>query len=254
MENKNMKNEYDLKLKISNGKAEEIYSREKNIWIGVSISLKEYSDIEAQKYLKFATKYSKEKAFVVIADDIAAINNKILGKGYEKRYPLEMARATGDLWKERYQENIRKLKLEKKVEILRWRNIWTEKREEQYQILKKESETNLNIRHGIIEPMIYYLKCRGRNANQKRIDGLSEYVLRELPFLLDGIEYSGIKAKCLFYPSYNMKQNLTELSCEIQKNPKFEDLRNRLDIKGDLSIIDTKIEDELFNILKMIRV
>ncbi|MCA9495704.1 MAG: hypothetical protein KC589_02080 [Nanoarchaeota archaeon] len=234
-----------LKLKLTNTNKSEIYGKEKNIWIGVSISLKEYYDNDAQKYLKFAAKNSKDKAFVVIADDIAAINNRVLEKGYLKNYPFEAARAIGDVWEEKYLKNIEILNLEDKVKILKWRDVWNDKTQKQYEILKEAYENDLYIRQGIILPMIYYLNCRGRNVNRKRLDALCEYVLRELPFLLNGIEYNGIEAKCMFYPSYNMKQNLTDLSFNIQKNEKYANLREELGIKGDLAIIDTQIGESL---------
>ncbi len=229
-----------LKLEIKIGDFERIISKDKNLWLGVSISMKDYDNVLAQEYLKFISQYSKVMGVVVVGDEISAINIKELEhKSYGKA--LKLARRRGDIWVDKYRENIEKLELEDKVKILRWADIWDDEAIRDYEYLRELYNRDDDFREKINLPLEVYLESRGRNANNQRLKVLSEYILKELPFLLKGVIYNGIYSDCLLYPTYNMRTSLSWFVRDIFYLEKFDELRELIGIDRNHFIIDSPI-------------
>jgi tRNA-dependent cyclodipeptide synthase len=234
-------------LKIYNGTKEDLLGRKANIWLGVSISLKPYSDELAKKYLQFIVKHTKEKALIFIGDEIAAINYKVLEK-YSWETSLKKALEKGDLFVEKYERLIKTLSKEdqEKIIVVRWRDVWTDKLEKMYELIKEEYLNNPDFKKEIEAPIITYLKNSKRTIKESRVAKMSEYILKELPFLLDGVEYGKHKFKVfklLLYPTYG-KTSLSELVTDIQQDKRFSELKKKLKIKGDHILIDSPILEE----------
>lgn len=229
-----------INVHIKNGELENVLKKKKNIWVGVSISMKEYDDFQAQKYIEFASNNSKSQGFVLIADDISAISiAELEHKSYTKS--LKLARKRGNVWFDKYRENIDKLNLNDEIRILRWEDVWDDKREKEYHILNEKYKCDENFRERINMPIQTYLQVRKRNVTTRRLWTLSEYILRELPFLLKGIEVDECYGNCLLYPTFNEKTSLSGLVCDIFYLENFKDLREELQIDGSHYIIDSVI-------------
>ncbi len=228
-------------LKIFNGELNDILSKKHNIWLGVSISLKPYSEKLAQQYLKLIIKYSKDSALVFVGDEIASINYNVL-QNYSQETSLKKAMAKGDFFVNKYSKLVKTLSPEdqKKIKIVRWADVWTEKTEKFYDILKEEYLTNLVFKKEVDVPIISFLKNSQRTVKDSRVAKMSEYILKELPFLLDGVGYEQIKYNLLVYPTYS-KVSLGELSSKIQKGEKYADLKKKLNLKGDHILTDSPI-------------
>jgi tRNA-dependent cyclodipeptide synthase len=229
-----------LKLEIKIGDFDSVISRKKNIWLGVSISMKDYDNVLAQEYLRFITQYSKDCGVVVVGDEISAINiqeleHKSSGKA------LRLARKRGDIWVSKYRENIEELELEDKVRILRWADIWGDIANKDYEYLRELYNRDDDFREKINLPLKIYLDSRGRNADNQRLKVLSEYILKELPFLLKGVHHNGIYSDCLLYPTYSLKTSLSWFVQDIYYLEKYGELRDMIDIYRNHYIIDSPI-------------
>lgn len=246
----NVENKEDVKvleedlledLSIFNGNLQDIVEKKNNIWLGVSISLKPYSDKLAKQYLKLIIKYSKDKALVFIGDEPAAINHRVL-EGYGWETSLKKAIKKGDLYVKRYSKLIKELSPEeqRKIKIVRWRDVWSWKLEKIYEIIKKEYLSNSDFRKEVESPIIIYLVNSKRTIKSSRIAKMSEYILRELPFLLEGVEYGGVSYKTLLYPTYG-KTSLSEVVTKIQKGERFVELKRKLCLEGNHILADSPI-------------
>lgn len=230
-------------FKIYNGELEEILEKENNIFLGVSISLKPFSQKLAKQYLEFIINHSKEHAGILIADDIAKINYHYIDKK-SKAKSLEFAREKGDERIESYQRLIDKLEPQKqdKIQIYRWADVWNLEMKEKVDILRDEFNRNSDFKNQIKKPIVTYLKKRGRSINSKRLENLSEYILSELPSLLNGIVVNGISYKTMLYPTFS-NTSMYEFVKEIQNSSKYEKLRDKLKIPCDNILIDSIIKE-----------
>jgi len=241
METKNNEEEILKGLCIFNGEREDLKEKKNNIWLAVSISLKPYSERLVKQYLEIIAKHSREQALVFIADEIAAINYKVLG-GYGHNKSLKRAVEKGDLFIERYNEILKTLppEMQKKIKIVRWRNVWTEKQEKMYKLIKEEYLSSPEFRKEVELPVITYLKNSKRTIKISRVIKMAEYILKELPFMLDGVEHEGVNYKTQLYPSYG-KTSLSEIITKIQKGEAFKKLKEKLNIQGDHILVDSPI-------------
>jgi len=228
-------------MEVFNGTKKNLLDKKNNIWLGVSISLKPYSEKLAKEYLKLISKYTKEKALVFIADEISSVNYNVLEK-YSPETSVKKALEKGDTFIDNYKKFIKTLpkNVQSKIVLVRWKDVWNDKYNLMYNILKKEFETNKEFRKEVEAPIRMYLKNSGRTIEGSRIAKLSEYILKELPSLLDGVEYDGQIYKTFVYPTYG-KTSLSLLSTQIQRGERFPELKKKLKIKGDNILIDFPI-------------
>lgn len=229
-----------MNLKIFNGSLDDVTSNQNNIYIGVSVSLKPYSQSLAAQYLRFALNNTKDKVAVLFADDIAAINYKWVD-GFSWNKSFKEARKIGDIRFRQYQELVDKLSQseQEKVNLVRWRDIANQSLEK-IQIVADEANRDFNLREALQRPIRVYLENRRRTINDKRLKELSKYVLSELPLLLDGIQYQGVDYKTLFYPTYG-DTTLSSFLTDVQQGRIFPKLKERLGLKGDHILIDSPI-------------
>ncbi|MFH1802192.1 MAG: tRNA-dependent cyclodipeptide synthase [archaeon] len=228
-------------LSIHNGDFADFSGRKNNVWLGVSISLKPYSEELARKYLKTAVQCSRERALVLIADEIASINYRVLG-GYSDRKSLEKALERGDSFAERYRKFVGELLPADRcrVEVVRWRDVWEGQQRERYEVLKEEYFSNPDFRDVVESPVITYLANSARTIKPSRVDKMADYILRELPSLLEGVEYKGMQYKTMFYPTYG-KTSLGRVVEGIQRGELFHGLKEKLGLTGDHVLVDSLI-------------
>jgi len=228
-------------LIIHNGNKNDFLNKNNNIWLGVSTSLKPYSEKLSKDYLKLIVKYSRESALIFIADEIAAINYNVLEK-YGKETSLKKSLQKGDIFLRRYKKLIKTLPKEEqsKIKLIRWKDVWAKRQEESYKILKEEYLTNPKFKKEIEAPIILYLKNSKRTIKESRVIKMSEYILKELPFLLEGVEFQNKKYNLMLYPAYG-KTSLSKLVSNIQKGNEFQKIKKKLKLKGAHILADSQI-------------
>lgn len=230
-----------LNLEFHNGKYEDIAQRQRDIWLGVSVSLKPYDPELARQYVDFIASYSKDNAVILIADDIAKYNYRHLDKaGWDAA--KRRAKKDGDRMGSFYQEIVSMLPEHKQeaVDIIRWQDITTDRLERQISLLREEYMDSPELREEVHKPIVHYLQKKGRTITPERLEGLSDYVISELPSLCDGVVYDGRRYSVMLYPTYS-GGSLDSLVCGIQKGTKFPELKEKLGISGDHILIDAFI-------------
>lgn len=229
-------------MQIYNGTLSDIVNKQRNIWLGISTSLKPYNQEQAKQYLEFIINYSKNRALVFIGDEISSINYQELER-MSLQNALRKAERIGTKYEERFEQIKKTLSQEEqeKLEIIKWRDVWNEEQNTKYELLKEEYTQNNSFKKEIEAPIIEYLKNRRRTITHKRLETLSNYVLREMPFLLEGIQHQGIHYEVMLYPTY--RKSLSEFTTNILTKKEYQYLREKLKIQRTHILIDTYIQE-----------
>jgi len=213
---------------------------EKNLWLGVSISIKPYSDTIARQCVDIVANNSAERGLILVADEIAAINYRVLS-GYSEQGAKNKAYEVGQTYVERYSDIIAASNVQN-IDIVRWCDVWSPRHSEMYDVLRAHYERDPEFRDEVQAPLLAYLQIKGRTVTDERIDRMSEYILRELPSLLDGVEYNGCSYKYMIYPTYRTT-GLRALVNDVQTGIRFSGLKNDLHISGDHTLCDLIIDE-----------
>ena len=68
-----------------------------------------------------------------------------------------------------------------------------------------------------------------------------EYVLFELPTLLNGIEFNGIEYKLLLYPSF-VESGMSKFVADIENKNIFQNLKDKLNLTDKTVLVEAKIK------------
>lgn len=216
-----------MKLKVFNSTKKEIAKKKYNIFIGVSMGIKPLNEELARKYIDWALKNTKKKVVVLIADEIAKFNYRAFSK-YSENKSYKRAMREGDSYFRFFERILSKYPKEKrdKIKILRWKDIFDDKLKDMYRVLDKEFRENAGFRKKILGFVNDYSKRRGRKLDVKRLKYLSDYMLFELPTMISGIEFDGLKYKLLFYPTF-IDSGMSEFVLELEDAGLFPKLKQR---------------------------
>lgn len=186
-----------------NGK--DLNSKKYDIFIGVSIN-KKLTFAMAKDYLEWALKNTNNKVAVVIADELNIINYQIYDK-YSLGKSINRARKVGDSFEHLFNRVIAEFSPQdqKKINIYRWNDI---KNSFGYlkikKLLSEEYESNPKFASLILHFVKKYRDRKGKlTKDTSKLGELSEYLLGELPTLLQGIYLEGIYYGLCLYSTYS---------------------------------------------------
>ncbi len=120
------------------------------------------------------------------------------------------------------------------MEILRWQDIAGERFETVLQIVKQEFDSNGEFRCELLAFIEKYTRRRKALSDEKKLS-LANYLLYELPTLLDGIHHGGINSDLILYPTY-VHSGMSELVRDIQAGRRFENLWRKLPKKKTIMV------------------
>lgn len=153
---------------------------------------------------------------ILIADEIDTINQiNIEWKTYEDA--LKNTQAKFFLWKSFLEKRIKDVAKKKKdtkiwYEWVKnkfyfvWRNTIsnTERYLYIYNLLKNNYLKDFQFKNDVWEILKNYLKARWKEniISDKLLDNLSDYIVKELVTLIDGIDVNNINYSCIIYPTF----------------------------------------------------
>ena len=230
-----------MKIKIFNATQKEIESKQYNIFIGISIGVKPINEKLAEDYILWALKYTKNKVVILIADEIAKINYKIFSK-YSTSKAHKRAIREGDKYVNFFNKVLTNFSNEEKnrVIILRWDEIFNDELRKIKDILEKESDNNPEFKKYIINFVAKFAQRKGKDLNEKQLDNLLKYVLFELPTLLNGIEFKGIKYRLLLYPTF-VESGMSKFVADIEGGNIFQKLKNKLNLTDKTILVEANL-------------
>jgi len=212
----------------------EVVSRKYNIFIGISLGNKYFTEEHIKKYVEWALGHTKEKVAILIPDAIHAINYQ--GRnGYSDDRSQRKALREGEKIRSTFESILGGFSpLERsRIEIMRWKDIETEKYQAKVSILFDEFKKNSDFKEEVLT--IVKESVSTDRPGGFDYEKLAEYPLRELPSLLSGFEFKGIRYSLLPYPGIS---RLDHLVVDLQENRRFVDLAKRLNIDSKLRIIE----------------
>jgi len=207
---------------------EEVNSRKFNIFIGISLGNKWFTKENIKEYILWSLDKTRRDILVFVADGLHAINYQYKDH-YSWERALGRAERVGDKYIEIIKEIINELPDEKKklITLIRWADLEnSEGYEEDQKIIYDEFENNLEFKEFILNIVRSSVsKIADRIFKDEEIEGLANYVLRELTLFLKGANYKGIRYDMHPYPSFTLINDLSE---KMQSGEIFQELYEKL--------------------------
>jgi len=232
-----------MTLQVFNATFEELQNKKHNTVIGISVGVKPMSRDIALSYMELAEKISTGTIQILIADEIAKFNYLVFSH-CNQRGALARALRDGDKFQSFFEKIIAEFPPEKqcRFNILRWKDIQNNRF---YALLSQviaEFESNPNFKEIILSFVDKYTEIRNKLLpeekqilpQEKRLL-LCQYLLYELPTLLDGITFDGILYDLLIYPTFK-HSGMSNLAAEIQAGKNFVSLTKHLNLKNTILV------------------
>jgi len=224
---------------------EEVESKKYNIWVGISLGNKYFTQENIEEFIKWALVYTKDDVLVVVADDIHAINIEVFNKR-SMFGSLRLAQRKGIEKIEEVRGIVFNLSKEdqNRIHIAHWNEVINSKYHKfREDILFDEFKNNKPFHDYILEIIKEGRKDRIEKLNQKDFERLAEYILREIPVFINGVKYKtneGWKTYSLIvYPGLN---KLDELLMGLQKQTMFPEIVSKIKITHEIAILEGYVE------------
>ncbi len=231
-----------MQKKLFNITKEEIKEKKYNIFIGISIGvLKPLSKSMISEYIAWSLERTQNNIVILIADEITKYNYRVFSK-YSTGKSKKRAMLDGKKYVKYFQEFLQNIPENdrKRIDICRWHDIWDNRKEKIRQILEEEYNSNETFKNKILLFANKNIERRGRKLNRRKIEFLSQYILDELPTLLDGIKYNGILYNLLLYPTFQ-RSGMSEFVMEICLGEKFPCLFKNLNFLNKTALVEDYI-------------
>ena len=197
--------ESERKMRFFGSDSKNIYERNYNIFIGISISNKKLTPDMALNYLKWAVRNANEKVAVIIADKLNIVNYEILDK-YAKNKAEKRAKRVGDEFEKMFRDAIDYLDEndKNKVFIYKWESVENSKNYTKVKdFLQEQFKEDNEFKSAVLYFVKKYMRKKGKIIeDKKKVDGLASYIIGELPTLLQGITIDNTHYGLCIYPTY----------------------------------------------------
>ena len=225
-----------VKVGVIRGASEkEVKSKKFNLYVGVSIGNKWFTDENIKNQIIWCLKYSKNKIAILLGDSLHAINYEVRNRmPPEKAY--QRAINEGNKYIHRINNIISKLSKrdQSRIFIVRWDDVKKDTFNKEFiPFFYREFERNKDFNREIKKIVLSFTKTEVKSFSNKEVDKLCEYILQELPELLHGFTYKRTYYNCYTYPFDNL---LTQLVEKIQKKEIFPHFHKKLGIKRNVFV------------------
>lgn len=225
--------------KFLNVTKEDLDSKVFNIFYGFSLGNKYFTPEHIRSYLVWAVENTKDKVAVLIPDKIQAVNYEVKN-GYSPKRALSVALRKGIEVEERVLKVIEDLKIpESKICVVHWQDIENESYTLMHKVIYSAFEQNLRFRETVTRMVKETPYFNGLNLLESQYEKLAQYILDELPVLLEGITVEGTHYGLLPYPGF---ANLDYLALDLQEGTSFPEITNALQIKKKSGLVELYAE------------
>lgn len=222
---------------------DEVSARQFNIWIGISLGNSYFSRENVRKYIEWAVEYTKDDVLVVIADEIQAINYKTLD-GKSQSRSLRLAKKKGDEKEGEIKEVLSNLpkNVSDMVSIDRWKEVNKSKYHQHRLNVLNEEFQKKGVFYEYILSIVKEAR-KDRELTKEKLEGLADYVLREIPVFINGVKYQISEENwrtygLILYPGVS---KLDELFIGLQEGTMFPELADRLKITDPIAILEAYV-------------
>jgi tRNA-dependent cyclodipeptide synthase len=190
-----------MKAEYINIEKGEVESKKFNIFIGISLGNLFFSKENLRGYVLWALKYTCEDVVVMIADDIQAVNYQTF-KELNEEEALVKARELG----EEKEITVRRIisvlpeKDRNSIKIIKWKDVASEEYSRKVGLIFEEFEKNEKFRKTIVGIVSSAFGDKMKDIDESGVLKLSEYVLNELPLMIEGLNYGNKFYSVMPYP------------------------------------------------------
>ena len=233
-------------MQIFGATSNQVQERQFNVFVGISIGNKRLTPDMAKDYTEWAMQHSSGTPTILIADKIASVNYQVL-HGFDEHQAAEKARNKGVNFEQMFKRAIKRLALDEaeatEPKIIKWDDITNERYEHLYEVLVKEFESNADFKRDVLFFVHEYLKHSNNSKplNDDDLDKLADYILAELPALLEGIQVGGVVYDLLFYPTYR-ESGMSQFVVDLQDG-KYQRLADELALERRNVMMESYIEN-----------
>ncbi len=211
---------------------DKIFGKKKNIFMGISLGNKFFTEQNIKAYIDFGVKYSRKRFLILVADKIQAINyevrNKLSSDKAFKRAILE-----GDKFEKIVKEIVDEFssRERKKIEIIRWNEIeGLDSHKKAVRYFLEKFDRDKKFKGEILKIVENSLSWRFKKVEVKK---LAKYVINELPEILAAFSYKGILYETYIYPDVALIFDFCE---KIQRGEIFPEIRDNLKFNNMSSV------------------
>lgn len=200
-------------------------------FIGISIGSRPLQPQTCQDILRWCLQCPHPLLPIMIADDIAYINNMVFSK-YTRNYALKRARRDGDRHIAWWSDALTHLPEEqaRRVRFVRWPEVETELYKRQVEITREEFQKGGLLHDAIVHQVQDYIERTKKSHSEERCAALAEYVIEEFPSLVFGIQVDGVQYQTSIYPTTHPSP-MQNLLTYVETEPGLEELRAKLQVQ-----------------------
>ena len=213
----------------------EVSSKSFNICLGFSLGNKYFTYEHKKSFIDWAYKNTKDTIAIIIPDKIQIVNYEVKNK-YNPIRAKNVAMRKGLEIEQDVRKICRELNIsESKFKIVHWQDLEDEKHLKTVAVLEEEFKNNMKFHEAVIEMVKEPLHIQNLNLAQKDYEKLAQYIINELPMLINGLEINGVWYTLFPYPGF---ASLDYLALDLQEGKNFPEITSKLDIQNKLRLVE----------------
>ncbi len=219
---------------------ESVEARKHNLWFGVSLGNKFFTETNVLKYLRWCLEHTKDRVLILIPDEIHAINIEIL----DSKSPQAALRKATRLGEEKHFLINRLIdQLPKSqgrmVDLVMWRDVtgslsYKNRLNACTRFYKENKEFSKTIRQAILDGRPDRAS-KITSLPKEKLDALAMYVLKEISLCVDGLAYDDALFNVCLYPGLTI---IDEIFVGLNRRTKFLPLAQQLDPTHKIGILE----------------
>ncbi|MDD3531335.1 MAG: tRNA-dependent cyclodipeptide synthase [Candidatus Pacebacteria bacterium] len=214
---------------------EEVAAKHFNICFGFSLGNKYFTREHIRSYILWALENTKDKVAVLIPDKIQAINYEVKN-GYSPKRALSVALRKGAELETVVRDIVRELNIPiSKIEIVHWQDVEDAFYQKTLVVIKTAFAENEKFRHAVVQMVKETPHIQTLDLQTFDYEKLAQYIINELPVLIDGIEVAGVWYTLFPYPGF---AKLDYLALDLQEGTSFPEISKQLEIRHKLRLIE----------------
>jgi len=213
--------------KIRGGTLEELNQKKYTIGVGISLDAKWFNLENILESIKWALPITRDRVVVYVADSIHAINLEV-----RKRVSFEKASEMADKKGNGILRDV-KLEIEKKflphevdkIVYAKWRDIVNESYRDKLIFLRAYYKNNDEFKKKINLMVKGFTLREERKFSDADIERFGEYVIEEMPELINRVKMAGYVCDAYMYP---FDGDLTRFIEKVQKGEVFPEIKKNV--------------------------
>lgn len=216
---------------IRGASREELNSKKFNVYLGISLGNKWFNEKNITRAIEYGFEITKDRFGLLIADTLHAINYEVRNKMKPEK-SRSLAIRKGKEMEELLRAIISRLPADQqeRIDIIKWDEAldFEPFMRKDILFLSKKFEKNKKFENALKTIVLNHLSDFDKERfGDERIDKLCYYILEELPEMLNGFNYNGVRYDAYIYPYDGL---LTQFVEKIQKREVFPELYKEIKV------------------------